>query len=390
MKFLALYAGLAGVAIFGQLMNASTILVTFGMAGIGTGVTRYIAGAASLRERMIIIVTSLRITLISSIVIGVLLLFLSDPISMLLFGTSSYALVFKIFGASIIFACLNSWLLSVINGFKEYRLFTYSNLGSSLLIALLTAVFVFLWGSEGALIAFVLGQSGVVFITLALCKKKWFRYSLFKYSPDAGVTKQLLGYSLTTLAGAVLLPLSQIIVRSAIVDELSVNDAGIWEGMTRISFVYLSVLTASIQIYYLPRLAEIKSTSELVTEIKGTYRLIIPPLAVVGVIVFFLRDFIIYILFTPEFGPMRDLFAWQLIGDFLKISSWLLAFVMPARGLIKSLLLTEIIFNGTYILFSLAFLYASGLHGVPIGYALNYLLYGITVLLIVRGHVTYK
>lgn len=390
MKFLALYAGLAGVAIFGQLMNVSTILITFGLAGIGTGVTKHIASSVDLKARLIVIGTSLRIILVSSITVGAILFLFSGEISSILFDTSSYGLVFKVFGASIIFACLNNWLLAVINGFKEYRLFTYSNLASSLLISLLTAAFVFLWGSEGALIAFVLGQSVVVVITVALSEKSWFRYSLLKASFSVEVARRLVGYSLVTLAGTILLPFSQIVVRSVIVDRLSISDAGIWEGMTRISFVYLSVLTASIQIYYLPRLAEITTTPELIGEIKKTYRLVIPPLIIIGVIVFVLRDFVIYVLFTPEFVRMRELFAWQLIGDFLKIASWLLAFVMPARGLIKPLLLTEIIFNATYVLFSVGLLYLYGLAGVPIGYALNYLLYFIAVFLIVRKHVNSK
>lgn len=390
MKFLALYAGVAGVAIFGQLMNASTILITLGLAGIATGVTKCIASTNSLKARVLIIATSFRMTLVGSIVVGMFLFLLSETLSEYILGEKNYSLVFRIFGLSITFACLNNWLLSVFNGFKEYKLYTYSNLASSALIALLTAGFVYAWGSEGALVAFVLGQSVILLVSLGLSKKVWLRHNLFKFGFDSGVARQLFGFSVTTLAGTILLPLSQIVVRTFIIEDLSVNEAGIWEGLSRISFVYLSVLTSSIQIYYLPRLAEIKSNTELVTEVKKTYQLVIPPLIVAGVSIFLLKDFVINLLFTPDFLPMRDLFAWQLIGDLLKISSWLLAFVMPARGLIKSLLVTEIVFNCTYVLFSYAFLRLFGLEGVPMGYAVNYLLYGVVVLLIVRSHVKSK
>jgi PST family polysaccharide transporter len=36
-------------------------------------------------------------------------------------------------------------------------------------------------------------------------------------------------------------------------------------------------------------------------------------------------------LFTAKFGPMRDLFGWQMAGDTVKIGSWLLGYVLLAR-----------------------------------------------------------
>ena len=50
-------------------------------------------------------------------------------------------------------------------------------------------------------------------------------------------------------------------------------------------------------------------------------------------------------MFSKEFYPMIDFFLWQLIGDFFKIMSWILAFIMVAKSMTKLYIITEIIFS---------------------------------------------
>jgi PST family polysaccharide transporter len=72
---------------------------------------------------------------------------------------------------------------------------------------------------------------------------------------------------------------------------------------------------------------------------------------------------------------MSGLFFWQVIGDFLKIASWLIAYLMHAKAMTKLFIATEIIFTAFYV--GLAFLFGNlaGLHGVVLGYAVNYAVY---------------
>jgi PST family polysaccharide transporter len=41
---------------------------------------------------------------------------------------------------------------------------------------------------------------------------------------------------------------------------------------------------------------------------------------------------------------MKPLFTYQLLGDFFKIGSWLLAYLMIAKALAKTFIITEILF----------------------------------------------
>ena len=109
------------------------------------------------------------------------------------------------------------------------------------------------------------------------------------------------------------------------------------------------------------------------------------PLAVLaGVLIFIFRDLIINILYTSEFLPMREYFTFQIIGDGLKIASWILAYLMVAKAMTKLFILTEVIFSLTYVIFSIVFMNLYGSVGVTYGYALNYFLYLILMLFLFR------
>lgn len=48
----------------------------------------------------------------------------------------------------------------------------------------------------------------------------------------------------------------------------------------------------------------------------------LPAVAIASFTVWLLRDFAIWLLFSAKFTAMRDLFAWQLVGDVLKVGAY--------------------------------------------------------------------
>jgi PST family polysaccharide transporter len=76
---------------------------------------------------------------------------------------------------------------------------------------------------------------------------------------------------------------------------------------------------------------------------------------------------------------MAGLFFWQLVGDFLKIASWLIAYLMHAKAMTKLFIITEIIFSGLYIWLAMFLSSVIGLIGIVFGYAVNYLIYSIVI-----------
>jgi PST family polysaccharide transporter len=80
---------------------------------------------------------------------------------------------------------------------------------------------------------------------------------------------------------------------------------------------------------------------------------------------------------------MRDLFAWQMIGDTLKIGSWILAYLMLGKAMTKLFIGSEIIFAGSFYALTHVFTGLMGLEGVTLAHAINYFLYWIVMIVII-------
>jgi PST family polysaccharide transporter len=182
----------------------------------------------------------------------------------------------------------------------------------------------------------------------------------------------------------VAIPTALIFVRERLTSSLGLSQAGYWQASWRLSDVYLMLITTTLSVYYLPRIAEIRSAREMRAEIFKVYRFVLPVVVVSSLSIFFLRDFIINSLFTPEFSPMRDLFAWQLVGDFVKIGAWVLSYIMLGRAMIRSYVATEVIFSGLFYVLTIVFVKYFGLQGVAIAYAINYFVYWVVLSLLVK------
>jgi O-antigen/teichoic acid export membrane protein len=387
LKLLAIYTGATGVALFGQLNNAVTVLTILASGGINTGVTKYLAEFGEDKKmQSYVISVAFKITIVCSILIGGIILFGASWLGQFLFNSNQYDYILVIFSLTIVFYALNNLILSIINGFKSYKQFVLINMISSLVMMIFTIGAIYFWEQDGVLVAYVTSQSLAILITIALVKNP-FKTEAIRLPFDKKVALMLLAFSSSALVTAIINPLAQLATRQLISSIISIRDAGIWEGLNRISSVYLMLILSSIQVYYLPRLAEIKSKVELVTEIRKTMWLVLPPLAIGILGIFLLRDVVISILFTEDFRVMRDLFAVQLVGDFVRIVSQLMSFVMPARGLVKPLIVTEIIFNFSYVGFSYLFISLGGFDAIPWAYLVNYSIYSIVVFLILRAYV---
>jgi PST family polysaccharide transporter len=187
------------------------------------------------------------------------------------------------------------------------------------------------------------------------------------------------------LTSAVSIPLSFILIRDILTAKLGILAAGHWQASWKISETYLMLITSTLSLYYLPRIAEIRKVSELKSEIIKVYKLVIPVVLLCALTIFLLRDFIIMTLFTPEFAPMRELFSWQLTGDVIKISSWILAYIMIGRAMVKSFIVSEILFSISFVLLSWLCVGTFGLVGVSIAYTLSYILYGASIWLLIKN-----
>ncbi|MCF5022048.1 oligosaccharide flippase family protein, partial [Pseudomonas lactis] len=268
-KILAVYVGPAGYAALGQFQNAMTIITTFASGALNTGVTKYTAEYVEDELKQITIwKTAGTLAIGISVLFSLLVAVFSVPLAKLFLGDAAYASVFLCFSVALSFFVLNALLLAILVGKKEVPRYVMANIVGSLLSIGFVFYFVMLWGAYGALIALATFQSVAFFITLIICwNLKWFKISNFYGKIDKGAAKNLSKFALMAIVSAACVPVSQILVRQYVVQNLGVESAGYWEALWRLSSAYLMLVTTVLSVYYLPKLAELKTHAGLRSEI---------------------------------------------------------------------------------------------------------------------------
>lgn len=386
-KVVASIIGPAGVALVGQLNNFASIMMSFASGGINSGITKYVAEFKKDDTYIAkLLSNALKITAICSLLCSLFLIVLHRQLSEMIMLSADYGYIFIIFGFTIFMYAVNNMLISIINGFKEFKRYVYVNIANSIFGVIFTVTLVLCWQLKGALIAAVTFQSIMIFITVFMLRKvSWLRWSNFKENLSKAIASRYFRFTLMTLTSALTGPVVQMILRGYVMKEISPVEAGWWEGMNRISNMYLMVITSSFGVYYLPRLSEINGRLELRHEIFKAYKVIIPMLLVGFFIIYLLRYFIVRILFTPDFMPMTQLFAWQMAGDFFKISSWLLSYTMVAKAMTKAFMTTEIVFSALWLALGYIFARISGnVVGLCQAYLANYIIYMAVMVLMFK------
>ena len=391
-KVVAVIIGPAGIALLGPLNNFNSILLGMANGGIGSGVTKYVAEYKD-DDNYIkkLLSNAFRITVTCSLIISSVMILGCVQISRWILMSEEYFYVFIVFGITIILYTLNSLLITILNGYKHFKKYVKVNILGTILGLLYSIALVTSFGLPGALINAVTFQSVIFFITLYMCRKEhWLKLEYFRERFDRPITQNYLGYSAMTFIALALLPVSQMILRGYVISEISASEAGIWEGMNRISQMYLGVITTAFSIYYLPRLSEITDNRELHKEILRCYKFIVPMLLLMIAAIFILRHFILWLLFTPAFYPMEDLFLWQLLGDLFKICSWLLSFIMVAKAKTKMFITTEIIFDIMYLMLCFGLMRWNGIVGLTQGYLCTYVVYMLCMTYLFRNVIFVK
>ncbi|HEM6846613.1 O-antigen translocase [Providencia rettgeri] len=385
-KAVSVYIGPAGLAVIGQFQNFSQVVLIAAQGAINSGVVKYTAEYGQDSPKVpSLFSTALRISLISSIIVGFLLIIFSSFFSKKILDNIEYNFIFILFGFTVILFVLNGLLLSIINGLKEIRNYIKINIIQSLYSLFFTSLLIYFFGLKGALIALATNQSIIFFVTLFMLRKHTVViWKNFTSAFDKTISKKLFAFSAMALTSAIMVPTSQFIIRDYIATTQGLDQAGYWQGVWYISSTYLMIVTTALSTYYLPRLSEITTKKELKQEILQGYKILLPIVITCGLVIYLLRDLIIYLLFSDSFTPMKPLFTWQIIGDVFKIASWLLAYVMLAKAMTKTFIISEIIFSISFIFLSYYLIKMNGTIGATYAYTLNYIFYFMTFSLFIK------
>ncbi|MEX5581515.1 O-antigen translocase [Pseudomonas lurida] len=384
MKLVAVLAGPEGVAQLGQFMSLTALLVVFAGGGVGPGVVKYLAEYREQDTHVKVLLNSaFCFSLVSSLIMCVAVLCLSEQITTWLLGDLRYQSLIVVLAFAQIFVALHNLIIAIVNGMMDVKRLACIHVGGAVVGVLAPLLLGYFYQLFGVLLAFLIAQASLLIISFTLYyKSSYFNSSYFKPALNREMLKKLSYYSLMTLTSALLAPLLQILVRNILADRFTWEQVGYWQAVSKVSEAYLLFVTMAISIYYLPKLSSITEKKPFVDEIKTAYMYLIPVVSALALGIYCFRDLITWILFSNEFTGSLYLYAPQLIGDVIKVASFILSFIMLAKAMTKTFLLSEIFFGATYVAWVYFLTPTFGLIGAMYAFVVNYLLYFIFTALV--------
>lgn len=343
-KLLAVTFGPSGVGQAGNFRQLITILGVLSGAGIFNGITKYVAEYHKQPERLrAVLGTSSAIVLGFSTLLALIFLLAAKPVSTALFGHADYQNVVRAVAFIQMGIAYANLFLAILKGYRDAMGNALAVIGGSLIGVVAYYICFRIGGYPGALLGLALVPALVVIPAAAmLIRRKTIPLSYLKLSWDKALASHLGKFTIMALITSVTLPVAYVMMRNLLADRYGWDAVGIWQGVSSISDAYLQFITASFTVYLLPTLSRLKAKADISREILRSLKFVLPAVATASLMVWLLRDFAIWLLFSHQFTAMRDLFAWQLVGDVLKVGSYVFGYLVIAKASLRFYILTEV------------------------------------------------
>ena len=343
-KLLAVSFGPSGVGQAGNFRQMVTVLGVLSGAGIFNGITKYVAEYHQQPDRLKAVVgTSSSMILGFSTLLAVVFLIAAEPISVGLFGHADYQPIVRAVAFIQMGIAYANFFMAVLKGFRDARGNALSIIGGSLLGVVAYYLCYAFGGYPGALAGLALVPAIVVIpAAFMLFQRQHIPLNYFRLGWDKAIASHLGKFTIMALITSVTLPVAYVMMRNLLAQYYSWDEVGIWQGVSSISDAYLQFITASFSVYLLPTLSRLVSKHEISREITRSLMFVLPAVAVASFTVWLLRDFAIWLLFSNKFTAMRDLFAWQLVGDVLKVGSYVFGYLVIAKASLRFYVMTEV------------------------------------------------
>lgn len=378
-KAAALLIGPSGVGLMGLFSSALGLASTLAGMGLSTSGVRQIAEAAGSGDDARIartVITFRRLALFFGLLGALLFFILRKPIARMTFGNEQYANALGWLAVALLFVTVSSAQSTFIRGMSRIAdLARVSVLG----IAIGTLV--------GIPLLYFFGKQGIapylIFSALTTITVSWWyarKIPLLHVPVTLGdFSKE--GRALLSL-GAIFMMTSMTtmgatyLVKVLVTRLLGLESAGLFEAASAVANVYVGFILGAMGADFFPHLASVSQDHERSAKLINAQVEIGLLLAAPGILAMLaLGPYLLQLLYSPTFSSAFEILRWQVLGTFLRVISWPLAFIMLAQGIGKKYFWTELTTNLVYLCMAWLFVSMWGLLGIGVAFFIMYVFY---------------
>lgn len=357
MKAVALLLGPAGVGLIGLATNVVALVSSVAGLGFGSVGTRQIAEAAGKDDPQAIAIArralfwgTLGLAALGGLALWALRVsvathLLGDPLQAHLVGWLAPAVALTVAAAS---------QSALLTGLRRIGDLARVQVAGGVLATVLGLAALWAWGRAG-IVAYVIAAplASFVFGHLFVARLPKAR------GHDGGLPA--LAHQWRTLArlGAAFMvaglaaTAGQLLVRTLVQRELGPEALGQFQAAWTLSMTYIGFVLGAMGTDYYPRLTAViddpAAVNRLVNQQTEVALLLATPVLLA---ILALTPWVVRMLYSAEFGEATDVLRWQVLGDFLKVASWPLGFILLAAGAGRTFVITEWLAMGNFVLFT--------------------------------------
>nr|WP_294776793.1 O-antigen translocase [uncultured Flavobacterium sp.] len=365
-KIIAVFLGTSGMALMGSFRNFATMIKSIATLGVSNSIVKlFVENKENKQELSVIYSTFFWLFLIISVVLGMLVLGFASPISEFLFFTDAYTIPIRFFALLLPLMVINAFWMAIYNGLEQYKKIVIIQIVSNVLVFGITAVLIWQKQIMGGLLSIAVGEILMVLVTFLFVRQD---RASFRFDLQQLISQKYLNvikrFSVMALLSAFAVPLTLLFIRNSIVETHSIEAAGIWDAVNRLSSFYMMFFSSGLSLYYMPKLASIHTESEFKAELKSYFKVFVPLFLAMLVVIYIAKGLILQLAFTAEFYSIKELLIWQLAGDFVKILTLAFGFQIVVKTMMKRYFFGEIIFNLSYFLLAFFLMKTQSVEGV--------------------------
>lgn len=373
-KMAAASLGVFEYATYGHFYMFATYVVTASSLGLGNAFSVYVSrtrkayGEQRDDGSLIVLVSLCCGLIVAGVILGLLLL---DPVGDILPRIKEWNLIWW-FAFSVV-SSIGASIQSILLGRQKQILYQFATILNPVLSCIVLGCFMLLGCISPSIViyTYMIGFAVPIFFVFPAIRE-----SLdITRSSISRLKKFSLPYIIPSMFIPTLGTFATLYVRYLIEINVSVSDLGLWQGLWRLSEGYMGAIITIGSALFIPNFSRITTQKECMYWLRKAIICLLSVYAPLALSFILIPKIVVPILLSSQFVGISTFLPVQILGDMLKICSFVLQLFLTCMVLPRLALVGEVLFSLAFI--GLTFLIEPRMHspeGAVAAYSLSYLL----------------
>jgi len=387
-KLVALWIGPVGFGLFGLFNNALEMIATGTNLGIRSSSVRDISQAMDGQDTSLVarIVTVVRKWSLWLGLAGALLTLVMAPLlSQVTFGDSSHIWGFVALSIAVLLQALTNGEYAVLQGTTRLKRLASVTLWGTI-VGLGVSIPLFYFLRERSILPSIIAYAAALAAFAWFFRNRDYPSVAMSRRDTVDMGKGFVKLGIYMTLGNFATILASYVFNAWLNVNAGTDQVGFYlAGYTLIN-KYTGLILTALGMEYYPRLAKVAdSRLRLRSFVSQEINVAIAVMAPVVALFILLREFIVWLLYTPDFNVILTFVSWGMIGTVMRTLSWCLAFTILAKGDGKTYLWTEVASAVVNLLLNILFYRWWGITGLGIAFLVSYVLYTLIIAVVYYG-----